>query len=212
MNVDDMIIISIDDHVIEPPDMFDAHVPARFRDQAPRLVRDEKGFDTWVFEGEGVGLVGLNATVSWPKEEWGMDPSSLAEMRTGAYLISERVRDMNRNGVLASMCFPSFVGFAGRKFLDAKDKDLALVMLKAYNDWHIDEWCAAYPGRFMPNAMPPIWDPQALADEVRRVKAKGCHAISMPELPHLQNLPSYQSEYWDPFFAACSDEGVVMNL
>ena len=113
MNVDDMIIISIDDHVIEPPDMFDAHVPARYRDQAPKLVRDEKGFDTWVFEGEGVGMVGLNATVSWPKEEWGMDPSSLAEMRTGAYLVGERVRDMNRNGVLASMCFPSFVGFSG---------------------------------------------------------------------------------------------------
>jgi predicted TIM-barrel fold metal-dependent hydrolase len=212
MNVDDMIILSIDDHVIEPPDMFDAHVPARYRDQAPKLVRDEKGFDTWVFEGEGVGMVGLNATVSWPKEEWGMDPSSLAEMRTGAYLISERVRDMNRNGVLASMCFPSFVGFAGRKFMDAKDKDLGLVMLKAYNDWHIDEWCGSHPGRFIPQAIGPLWDMDALVDEIRRVAAKGCRAISMPELPHLVGLPTYQNDFWDPFFTAICDEEMVMCL
>jgi predicted TIM-barrel fold metal-dependent hydrolase len=212
MNVDDMIIISIDDHVIEPPDMFDAHVPARYRDQAPKLLRDENGFDTWVFEGDSVGMVGLNATVSWPKEEWGMDPSSLAEMRTGAYLIGERVRDMNRNGVLASMCFPSFVGFAGRKFMDAKDKDLALVMLKAYNDWHIDEWCAPHPGRFIPQAIGPLWDMDALVAEVHRVAAKGCRAISMPELPHLLGLPTYQNDFWHPFFTAICDEDMVMCL
>src|SRR5262245_33744730 len=100
-----MIILSIDDHTVEPPDMFDGHVPEKYRDRAPRLVRDEAGFDRWVFEGKEFGMVGLNATVSWPKEEWGFNPSSLAEMRPGTYMVDERVRDMDRNGVLASMCF-----------------------------------------------------------------------------------------------------------
>jgi predicted TIM-barrel fold metal-dependent hydrolase len=212
MNVDDMIIISIDDHAIEPPDMFDAHVPAKHKDQAPRLVSDDKGCHHWVFEGKAVGMVGLNATVTWPKEEWGFNPSSLAEMRPGAYLLKERIRDMNRNGVLASMCFSSFVGFTGRRFSEAKDKDLALVMLRAYNDWHIDEWCGSQPGRFIPLAIGPVWDMDALVAEVRRVAAKGCRAISMPELPHLNGLPTYQNEYWDPFFAAVCDEDMVMCL
>jgi predicted TIM-barrel fold metal-dependent hydrolase len=212
MNVEDMIIISIDDHAIEPPDMFDAHVPATYKDQAPRLVSDDKGSHHWAFEGKTMGMVGLNATVSWPKEEWGFNPSSLAEMRPGAYLARERVRDMNRNGVLASMCFPSFVGFAGRRFSDAQDKDLALVMLRAYNDWHIDEWCGSHPGRFIPLAIGPLWDMGALVAEVRRVAAKGCRAISMPELPHLLNLPTYQSDYWNPFFTAVCDEDMVMCL
>jgi hypothetical protein len=141
--------------------MFDAHVPAKYRDRAPKLVRGAQGFDEWVFEDSVVGMVGLNATVSWPKEEWGLNPSRLAEMRPGSYLVRERVRDMDRNGVLASMCFPSFVGFSGRKFVDAKDKDVALVMLKAYNDWHIDEWCASHPGRFIPLAIMPVWDMDA---------------------------------------------------
>jgi hypothetical protein len=112
MRVDDMIIISIDDHIVEPPDMFDAHLPDKYRDQAPKLVRDSQGFDQWIYEDTAMGMVGLNATVSWPKEEWGFNPSSLAEMRPGSYLVRERVRDMDRNGVLASMCFPSFVGLS----------------------------------------------------------------------------------------------------
>ena len=179
MNVDDMIILSIDDHTIEPPDLFERHVPAKYKDQAPRLVRDEQRLRAaGCSRAEVVGIVGLNATVSWPKEEWGLDPSALAEMRPGAYLIDERVRDMNRNGVLASMCFPSMPGFSGRRFQEAKDTDLALVMLKAYNDWHIDEWCGAHPGRFIPLAIGPDWDMDAMVAEVKRVAAMGFRAIS----------------------------------
>jgi predicted TIM-barrel fold metal-dependent hydrolase len=119
---------------------------------------------------------------------------------------------MNRNGVLASMCFPSMPGFSGGRFQEADDKDLALVVLKAYNDWHLEEWCAAYPGRFMPLAIGPVWDMDAMVDEVKRVAAKGCRAISMPELPHVQGLPTYQSDYWDPFWTVVSDEDVVVCL
>ena len=212
MNVDDMIILSIDDHTIEPPDLFDEHLPAKYKERAPKLLRDEQGFDHWVFEGKDVATVGLNAVVSWPKQEWGFNPCSIAEMRPAAYRIDERIRDMNRNGVLASMCFPSMPGFSGGRFQEADDKDLALVMLKAYNDWHVDEWCASYPGRFMPLAIGPIWDMDAMVDEVKRVAAKGCRAISMPELPHVQGMPTYQSDYWDPFWTVVSDEDVVVCL
>ena len=212
MNVEDMIIVSIDDHVVEPPDMFENHVPERYKDQAPKLVRNKEGNETWWWGDKTVGIVGLNATVSWPKEEWGFDPCALAEMRPGSYLVDERVRDMDRNGVLASMCFPSFGGFSGRIFQEAEDHDLSLGMLKAYNDWHIDEWCASHPGRFIPLAVVPTWDMEELVAEVHRVAAKGCRAISMPELPYLQGLPSYQSDWWDPFFTAISDEAIVMCL
>ena len=155
MKTDDMILISIDDHVVEPPDMFQAHLPARHLDQAPHIVHNEEGKDQWVFEDQEMAMVGLNAVVSWPKEQWGFNPTAHAEMRPGAYNVHERVRDMNRNGVLASMCFPSMAGFSGRTFQEAKDKDLALVMLKAYNDWHIDEWCACLPGAVHPPGHPP---------------------------------------------------------
>lgn len=213
MRVEDLILISIDDHVVEPPNMFDAHVPAKYKDQAPKNQKNEWGHDVWTFQGQAMGTVGLNAVVTWPKEEWGLDPTGFAEMRPGAYDIHERVRDMNRNGIFQSMCFPSFAGFSGRYFQQAEDQDLALIMLSAYNDWHIDEWCAAYPGRFIPLAIVPVWNQKAMVAEVRRVAAKGCRAITMPELPHIQGLPSYHDlEYWGPLFDACSELGVVMCL
>jgi len=110
------------------------------------------------------------------------------------------------------MCFPSMPGFSGRRFQEASDTDLALIMLKAYNDWHVEEWCGAYPGRFMPLAIGPTWDMDAMTAEIQRMAAKGCRAITMPELPYMQGLPSYQSDYWDPFFRSVSDEGVVVCL
>jgi predicted TIM-barrel fold metal-dependent hydrolase len=213
MRVEDMILVSIDDHVIEPRNMFEQHVPQRYKDQAPKSIMDENGFEKWWFQGVCSGSTSLNAVVGWPNEEWGLNPSTFAEMRPGTYDVNERVRDMNRNGILASMCFPSFTGFSGRFFQEAADKDLSLIMLKAYNDWHIDEWAASYPGRFIPLALAPVWEPKAMVDEIRRVARKGCHAIAMPELPHLQGLPSYHDmEYWGPAFEAAAEERVVWCL
>ena len=56
------------------------------------------------------------------------------------------------------MCFPTMAGFNARTFTEARDKEIALVMLQAYNDWAIDEWCGAYPGRFIPLGIVPMWD------------------------------------------------------
>ena len=119
---------------------------------------------------------------------------------------------MNVNGVLASMNFPSYPQFCGQYFARAEDKDLALAVLRAYNDWHIDEWCGTYPGRMIPLSIPPIWDPQLMADEVRRVAKKGCHAVTFSENPEKLGYPSLHNEHWDPFWKACSDENTVVCL
>ena len=119
---------------------------------------------------------------------------------------------MNVNGVLGSMCFPSFIQFCGQLFARTEDKELALAMLQAYNDWHIDEWCGAYPGRFIPLSIPAIWDPELMAAEVRRVAAKGCHAVTFSENPSKLGWPSVHSDHWDPFWKACSDEGTVVCM
>lgn len=133
-------------------------------------------------------------------------------MRPGVYDVHERVRDMNRNGILASMCFPTFTGFSARH-LNMTREDVTLVMVSAYNDWHIDEWAGSYPDRFIPIAILPTWTPEGMCAEIRRVAAKGCRAVTMPELPHLEGLPSYHDEdYWGPVFRTLSEENVVMCL
>lgn len=212
MELDDLILVSVDDHVIEPPDLFEGRLSPAAAERAPRVERTENGRDVWFFEGKALPNVGLNAVAGRVPEEYGIDPVSFRQMRRGCFDIHERVRDMDVNGVLGSLNFPSLTGFAGQLFMTCDDKDVALELVRAYNDWHIDEWCGPYPGRMIPCAVPPVWDPQLMADEVRRVAAKGCHAVTFSENPEKLGLPSFHGEHWNPFWAACSEAGTVVCL
>ena len=212
MRTEDLILVSVDDHTVEPPNMFDKHVPEKYRDLAPRSVKRADGTDVWVYEDSEIPNIGLNAVAGRPPEDYNVNPTRYEEIRAGCFDVDERVKDMNRNGVLGSMCFPSFVHFAGQLFSRSKDLDVGHVMLQAYNDWHIDEWCGSHPGRFIPLSIPPIWDPQLMADEVHRVAKKGCHAVTFSEDPGALGWPNIFQDHWDPFFAACQDEGTVICL
>ena len=86
------------------------------------------------------------------------------------------------------------------------------MMLQAYNDWVIDEWCAAYPGRFIPQGIVPMWDIDLAVAEVHRVGKKGCRSISFLETPHVQGFPSFLSGHWDPMMQAMCDENIVLSL
>ena len=206
-----MILISVDDHIVEPPDMFKNHLAKKYIDEAPRLVHNPDGSDTWQFRDIVIPNVALNAVAGRPKEEYGLEPQGLDEIRPGCYNVDERVKDMNAGGILGSICFPSFPGFAGRLFV-TDDPDFSLALLQAYNDWHIEEWCGAYPARFIPMALPVIWDAEKCAEEVRRVAKKGVHALTFTENPAAMGYPSFHNEYWNPLWKALCDTNTVMNV
>jgi predicted TIM-barrel fold metal-dependent hydrolase len=211
MNAEDLIMISVDDHVVEPPDMFKDRIPAKYRDQAPKVIQ-LNGMDVWQFNDAIIPNIGLNAVAGRPKEEYGVEPTAFSEIRPGTYDIHERIKDMNSGGILASMNFPSFPGFSGRQFASAKDKDMALAVLRAYNDWHVDEWAGTYPGRIIPMALPILWDAELAAQEVHRMAAKGCHSLTFTENPAKLGYPSFHDKYWDPLWTAVCDENVVVSI
>jgi predicted TIM-barrel fold metal-dependent hydrolase len=212
MNLNDLVLVSVDDHVVEPPDLFDGRLPAKYREYAPEFITNADGTNVWKYNGETVMNVALNAVAGRPKEEYGIEPTSFTQLRPGTYDHDERVKDMSANGVLGSLCFPSFPQFCGQLFARTEDKDVALAMVRAYNDWHIDEWCGSHPGRFIPCALPVIWDPELMAAEIRRAAKKGCHALTFSENPSKLGWPSIHSDHWDPVWKACSDESVVVCM
>jgi predicted TIM-barrel fold metal-dependent hydrolase len=212
MDINDMVLVSVDDHVVEPPNVFEDRLPAEYVDLAPQFITRADGTNAWVYEGVEMANVALNAVSGRPREEYGLEPTSFDDIRRGTWDIDERVLDMSANGVLGSLCFPSFPSFCGQLFARTQDKDVALAMVRAYNDWHIDEWCGTHPGRFIPCPIPAIWDPQVLADEVRRTARKGAHAVTFSENPTKLGWPSFHTDHWDPFWQACSDEQVVVCM
>ena len=117
---------------------------------------------------------------------------------------------MNHTDV--SLCFPTFPRFCGQTFTEAKDRELGLACVKAYNDWMIEEWCGESGGHLVPLAIVPLWDAELAAAEVRRNAERGCHAVCFSEIPPHLGLPSIHSGFWDPFFQACQDTNTVVNM
>jgi predicted TIM-barrel fold metal-dependent hydrolase len=210
---DEPRIVSVDDHLVEPPDVFAGRVPERLADLAPRIEVAEDGTEAWLFDGQRHPQIGLNAVVGRPKEEWSMEPANFADMRRGCWDPEARVADMDTDGVWASVHYPSLIaGFAGTTFARCSDPDLGLACTRAWNDWHIEEWVGPRADRFIPLQVPWLADPQIAADEVRRNAERGFRAVSFLENPVDTGLPSMHTDHWDPFLAACEETDTVVCL
>jgi hypothetical protein len=75
--------------------------------------------------------VALNAVAGRPKEEYGLEPQGLDEIRAGCYNVDERIKDVNAGGILGSICFPSFPRVRG-PVVRPEDAELSLALLQAY--------------------------------------------------------------------------------
>jgi predicted TIM-barrel fold metal-dependent hydrolase len=226
-------IISVDDHVIEPPHVFQEWLPQRFREQGPRVERrhtagethmgggafrpqwadDGTPVDCWVFEGRIVTVHRRNqAAVGFPRDEMGAQVVTYDEMRQGCYDPKARLADMDVNWVEGSLCFPTMPRFCGQTFTEAKDHDLGLACVRAYNDWMVEEWCGDSGGRLIPLIIVPLWDAELAAAEVRRNAERGVRAVTFCEIPPNLGLPSIHSDHWDPFISACAETQTVINM
>jgi predicted TIM-barrel fold metal-dependent hydrolase len=224
-------IISVDDHVIEPADTWQSRLPAKYKDIGPRVKRAPMGemtfvggkfsyapgtegppCDWWHYEDLAIPQTRLSAAVGFDRDEVKITAITYDEMRPGCFDPKERVKDMDANWTDMQLCFPSFPRFCGQTFLEAKDRELALLCVKAYNDFQVEEWHVESDGRLLPLMIIPLWDAQLAADEVRRNAARGVRATCFSEIPPYLGLPSIHSGEWDPFFEACNETGVVVCM
>lgn len=202
-------LISVDDHVIEKADVWTSRLAATDQEDGPHVIEAD-GRQYWVYEGNRGETMGLNAVAGKDAKDFSMDPVRFSDMIPGCYDPVERARDLLKDGIRGSVCFPTFPRFAGVTFLRAKDKRLADLCVKAYNDFMIDEWAASVPGMYIPMIIGQLWDPPAMADEIRRCSAKGARAITFPENTHALGEPSFHTRHWDPVWeAVCETDTVV---
>jgi predicted TIM-barrel fold metal-dependent hydrolase len=206
-------LISVDDHVLEPPNLWLDRIAAKDRDRAPHM---ETAGDSefWVYDGRKLPTSGLSAVAGKSKEEFSPEPVTYAEMRPGCYDAVERAKDMDQAGVLASLSFPSVTRFCGQLFYEAKDREFGFTCLQAYNDWMVEEWSGAVPGRFIPLVLIPLWDPQLATREMERCAAKGATAFAFSENPEPLGLPTIHDKdrYWEPVMAAANELQMVVSM
>jgi predicted TIM-barrel fold metal-dependent hydrolase len=226
-------IISVDDHVVEPPTLWIDRLPSKYADRAPRVVRDRARFsflggvfraergvpdgdwcDWWLYDDLEYPFARLSAAVGFDSVE--NVPTTFDEIRPGTWKQKERLEDMDANHTDVSVCFPNILPrFCGQTFYEREDKELALLCVRAYNDWVIDEWCAGEgKGRLIPLTIVPLWDAELAAEEIHRCARKGSYAVTFSENPFHLGLPSVHDpgRFWDPFFRACEETGTTLNM
>jgi predicted TIM-barrel fold metal-dependent hydrolase len=225
-------LISVDDHVIEPPHVWSDHLPARYQESGPtvvrargrvertarsyRVVEDDTAdwVDSWRYDGVLFPILRSFAAGSYMRGASAPTGGvTFDELRPGVYKPKDRLADMDLNHTDASLSFPTFPRFCGQTFLEARDRELATACVRAYNDWMIDDWCAGQAtGRLIPLTLIPLWDAEGSAAEVRRCAQKGSHAICFSECPPLLDLPSVFTDFWEPLWQACAETDTVVNM
>jgi predicted TIM-barrel fold metal-dependent hydrolase len=206
-------VISANDHVLEPPHLWLDRLPARYRDRAPRVVDRPDGGQAWVFGEQVVPVSRLAACAGEDPDTFRMGaPTRYDDLRKGVYDPVARVADMDLDGVERHACLPTMIGVGGTRLLQFDDRDLARACIQAYNDFIIDEWCGAAPGRFISVALLPQWDVAVAAAEAERVVGKGVHAVAFVEDPTSVGFPSWHGRYWNPALAVVHEAGVPVLL
>jgi predicted TIM-barrel fold metal-dependent hydrolase len=206
-------VISVDDHLVEPATMFEGRLPQKLQDRAPKIVVNKSGHEVWEFDGKTFSQVGQNAVAGRRPETVKVEPFRFDQMRPGCYDVDARVRDMDINGVWASLSFPSMItGFCGRVYSQCNDPELGLAVTRAWNDWMHDEWWQPHPDRIIPMGITWLADPEVGAAEIRRNAARGFRAVTLPERPHDIGLPSIFTDYWAPILQACAETDTVVCL
>ena len=204
--------ISVDDHVIEPPDLFQTRLPAKFREKGPKIVRlpwkygggyRNQGIspatsgpetDFWQVEDIHVAVPMVEIAAGFPPEEVTHVPIRFADIPPGCYQVKERLLAMDAAKIERSLCFPNSMRFAGQLFLWLEDRELGLACVRAYNDFIVEEWAGESGGRLLPLCVIPLWDAGLAAEEIRRNAARGVRAVTFSELPSALGLAEHSRQ------------------
>lgn len=204
-------VVDADTHLTEPPDLWTARLPTRFRDDAP-AVRYHEPTSTWrwVIGDRWCSLVGNYSLAGWPELPPSCPPT-LDDANPACYDAAARVAHMDDYGVYAQVLYPNVIAFEGHAFMALADEALKLACVRTYNDYQA-EFASVAPERFVCLAMLPFWDLDESIRELRRCDALGHRGVVWAATFEKHGLPTFSDPHWDPLYAVAQDLGMSVNF
>jgi predicted TIM-barrel fold metal-dependent hydrolase len=201
-------IVSADSHVTEPADLWLHRLDRKYRDHAPRVVRDY-GNDRYLFVAPGISPFAIATGFGAGKQAHELKQHlrrGYEAARAGGWDPVERVKDQDADGVACEILYPTH----GMKLFALPDADLQRACFRVYNDW-IVEFSQSCRARLVPLAAISLYDIAASVREVERAARQGARGVLVWGAPP-ENLPPFGSPIYDPFWAAVSSVALPVSL
>lgn len=214
---DGLHIIDTDTHWSEPYDLWTSRVPAKYKDQVPRVEVDANGKEQWVLLGETMFGAGGASFIDRSGDKFtavNMDRSrgtKWADIHEGSYDAAARLEFMDKEGVWAHVLYPNTMGFGAGQVCQKLPLEVSVMIVKAYND-AIAELQEAGAGRLFPMGVIPYWNIEASVKETERIKSLGLKGITMAGSPHMGGMPDLGQPDWDPLYEAVTDLELPINI
>ncbi|GAA4553723.1 amidohydrolase family protein [Pseudonocardia xishanensis] len=216
-----MKVVDADTHYSEPHDLWTSRVPASYRDRVPHVVPDGKGGECWVYnDGDllypraGAGSVIRKDGTKQALLDWDMQNDSMPidKIHPGSYDVKARLEVMDNQHIWAHIMYPNLTGFGAHKLIQLEDQDLAMVIVKVYND-AVAEMQVESGERLFPMALIPFWNIDAAVEEMHRAHGMGLRGITTSSEPHSSGkLPDLTDHHWDPMFEAAAELKMPVNF
>jgi len=197
-------VVDADGHVLEPLDLWDRYIDPKFRDRAPRLIKDKDGKERLVIEEQilGSAQAGLGGAGGVGARQGVVASNTMEykEGRKGGFDPHARMPDMDADGIDAVFLYPTLGLFSGA----IHDPELAAATCRAYNRWLAD-YCKPYPDRLFGIAMLPLQSVELAVAEMRFAKKElGFKGGFIRPNPYSDKVMVNDPMY-EPFWAAAED-------
>lgn len=200
-------LISSDNHVNEPRDLFTSRFPKHLKDKAPRVIEGKDGGEGWSLAGEiPRRTYGIEAMAGYDPKDYRISGLRYEDLRPGNYDGHEHLKDMEIDGIAASVCYPGM----GPSLYTHPDKEVAAAGFVAYNDWMMDDFQAVDPRRLCGLAIAPTeLSIEFAVTEMKRVAKKGCRAMYIAGNP---TIPYNHPTHYEPLWQAAEELGITLCM
>ncbi|HEY2663160.1 MAG TPA: amidohydrolase family protein [Candidatus Binataceae bacterium] len=189
-----MRIVDTDTHQMEPNEIWEKYIDARFKSAAPRLGKAVSGRTMMMAEGEPLTAEEGKYPMAAPEFLQAVHNAMqrFTRARKANFNAQSRLEDMDEQGVDVQVLYPTVGGqLLGKEF---RDLELLAACCRAYNNWSA-EFCQAAPSRLRWAAMLPIQDPEKAVVEARRAASNGCVSYYVRPNP-IKGRNLYHQDYW----------------
>ncbi|MSQ28327.1 MAG: amidohydrolase [Dehalococcoidia bacterium] len=200
-------VISADSHLEVDSKHWIHRVPEQYRDRAPRIIRMATGGDAWVIEGVAAREVPSDLYGGKGRDKW-RPWGQTYEGTLGTGTPAERIKTQDVDGIDAEVMYPCMVG-GPNLWRNIKDDAPYKAVVRGYNDWLAEEYCAYDRERLIGLGVIPMTNINDALAELHHVKKLGLHGALLGAFPSNKGYPSPDD---DKFWAASLDMDMPVTI